>query len=89
MKILVTGGTGYIGSHTVISLVNSGNEVVIVDNLSNSKIQVLDRLYKITGKKIKFYKADVRDEKKLFAVFRINIYSYESNENLWSKKSGF
>ena len=58
MKILVTGGTGYIGSHTVISLVNSGNEVVIVDNLSNSKIQVLDRLYKITGKKIKFYKTE-------------------------------
>ena len=70
MKILVTGGTGDIGSHTVISLVNSGNEVVIVDNLSNSKIQVLDRLYKITGKKIKFYKTDVQNEKKLFAVFR-------------------
>lgn len=70
MKILVTGGTGYIGSHTVVSLINSGHDVVIVDNLSNSKIQVLDRLYKITGKKIKFYKADVRNEKKLFAIFK-------------------
>ena len=51
MKILVTGGTGYIGSHTVVELQNKGFEVIIVDNLSNSSIEVLDHLSKITGKK--------------------------------------
>ena len=50
MSILVTGGTGYIGSHTVVELLNAGNEVIIVDNLSNSKPCVLDRIEKITGK---------------------------------------
>ena len=54
-KILVTGGTGYIGSHTVVELQNSGYDVVIVDNLSNSKITVLDRIKKITGKVPTFY----------------------------------
>ena len=61
MTILVTGGLGYIGSHTVVELANSGNEVVIVDNLSNSKIEVLDRLKEITNKDIEFIEADVRD----------------------------
>ena len=57
-KVLVTGGTGYIGSHTVVELLNSGKEVVIVDNLSNSKPDVLDRIKKITGKDVKFYNID-------------------------------
>ena len=55
MKILVTGGVGYIGSHTVIKLVKDGYEVVIVDNLSNSKIEALNRVEEITSTKIKFY----------------------------------
>lgn len=50
MSILVTGGTGYIGSHTVVELLNSGESVVIIDNLSNSKLCVLDRIEAITGK---------------------------------------
>ena len=49
-KILVTGGTGYIGSHTVVELQNAGYEVVIIDNLSNSKREVVDKIKKITGK---------------------------------------
>lgn len=67
--ILVTGGTGYIGSHTVVELQERGDEVVIIDNLSNSKIDVLDRIEQITGKKPLFYKADVRDEKILEEIF--------------------
>jgi len=69
MSILVTGGTGYIGSHTVVDLLNHNYDVVIVDNLCNSKIEVLDRIFKITGKKPKFYQIDVCnccDLKKVF-----------------------
>ena len=69
MSILVTGGTGYIGSHTVVELINSGEEVVIVDNLSNSKICVLDRIETITGKRPEFILCDLLDEKKLNEVF--------------------
>lgn len=72
MRILVTGGTGYIGSHTVVELVNSGYEVVVVDDFSNSKPVVLDRLEMITGKKIKFYELDVCDKDKLRGVFDEN-----------------
>lgn len=69
MSILVTGGTGYIGSHTVVELLNSGNDVVIVDNLSNSKICVLDRIEKITGKRPAFIECDLCDLDRLDAVF--------------------
>ena len=68
-KILVTGGTGYIGSHTVVELINNGYDVVIVDNFSNSKPIVLDKLKQITGTEIKFYKLDLCDKKKLMNVF--------------------
>ncbi len=56
MAVLVTGGAGYIGSHTVIELLDNGYEVVVVDNLSNSKETSLERVKKITGKTFKFYK---------------------------------
>ena len=69
MKILVTGGTGYIGSHTVVELINNGYDVVVVDNFSNSKPIVLERLKEITGKEIKFYELDVCDKDKLRNVF--------------------
>jgi UDP-glucose 4-epimerase len=69
MKILVTGGTGYIGSHTCVELVSAGHEVVIVDNLSNSKLAVLRRIEKITGKPFAFAQVDVRDQENLETVF--------------------
>ena len=72
MKILVTGGTGYIGSHTSVELLNTGYEIVIIDNLSNSKIEVVDRIKKITGKDFKFYEMDLRDEDKLKSIFKEN-----------------
>lgn len=72
MAILVTGGTGYIGSHTVVELLNGGKEVVIVDNLCNSSKDVIDRIEKITNKKCKFYEIDIRDEKGLEKIFKEN-----------------
>ena len=72
MSILVTGGTGYIGSHTVVSLMQAGEEVIIVDNLSNSKRCVLDRIAAITGKKPAFYEVDLLNENALDAVFAEN-----------------
>jgi len=72
MAILTTGGAGYIGSHTCIELVNAGYDVVVVDNLDNSSEKSLDRVEKIVGKKIKFYKEDVRDKEALRKIFREN-----------------
>ena len=69
MNILVTGGLGFIGSHTVVELIESGYEVIIADNLVNSKIEVLDKLYEITGVKPIFYEIDVTDEDKLEEIF--------------------
>ena len=71
-KILVTGGTGYIGSHTVVELVENGEDVVIVDNFSNSSPDVLDRIEEITGKRVKLYEVDILDEEKLEQVFKEN-----------------
>ena len=68
MKILVTGGAGYIGSHTVVELQNAGYEVVVVDNLSNSSEISLRRVSKITGKQVPFYKVDIRDRDSLNKV---------------------
>jgi len=72
MSILVTGGTGYIGSHTVVELINAGYDAVIVDNLSNSKPEVLNRIEKITGKRPAFYNIDIRDKEGLEKVFSEN-----------------
>ena len=72
MSILVTGGTGYIGSHTVVELQNAGYDAVIIDNLSNSKALVLDRIEAITGKRPKFYNADLRDKEALAKIFKEN-----------------
>ena len=72
MAILITGGTGFIGSHTVVEFLNAGEEIVIVDNFSNSKPCVLDRIEAITGKRPKFYEVDLLDRPALEQVFREN-----------------
>ena len=72
MSVLVTGGTGYIGSHTVVELIGAGYEVVIVDNLSNSKECVLDRIEAITGVRPKFIKADLCDKTAIDVIFEQN-----------------
>ena len=69
MAILVTGGAGYIGSHTVVELQEAGYDVVVLDNLCNSSEKSLERVEAITGKKVKFYKADILDEKALEEIF--------------------
>ncbi len=69
-KILVTGGLGFIGSHTVVELQNKGYEVVIIDNLSNSSLQVLDGIEAITGKKTVFEKLDLKDKNRVEAFFK-------------------
>ena len=72
MKILLPGGAGYIGSHTAVELLNAGKEIVIIDNFSNSKKEVLDKIRKITGKNFKFYEMDYLDKEKLDKVFEEN-----------------
>ena len=68
MNILIAGGTGYIGSHICVELLESGHDVVVIDDFSNSKPDVLDSIYKITGKHVKFYEFNVLDEEKTDAV---------------------
>ena len=72
MSILVTGGAGYIGSHTAVELLNAGREIVIIDNFSNSKPEVLKKIKKITGKDFKFYETNYLDRKALEKVFEEN-----------------
>ncbi|AEY64681.1 UDP-glucose 4-epimerase GalE [Clostridium sp. BNL1100] len=69
MKVLVTGGAGYIGTHTCVELLGAGFEVIVVDNLCNSKETAIERVEKITGKKVKFYKVDILDKEALEQVF--------------------
>lgn len=74
--ILITGGAGYIGSHTAVELLQSNYRVIIIDNLNNSNIQAIDNIEKITGKKVNFYQQDVRDKAALRAIFaQHSIYS--------------
>ena len=72
MSILVTGGTGYIGSHTCVNFIEKGKDVVILDNLSNSKAEVVDYIEKITGKRPKFYEIDLLDREGVKRVFDEN-----------------
>ena len=72
MAILVTGGAGFIGSHTAVELLNSGKDIVIVDNFSNSKPKALEAIKKITGKDFKFYEINYLDREKLEKVFEEN-----------------
>ena len=72
MSVLITGGAGYIGSHTCIEMLNAGFDVVVIDNLDNSSSESLKRVEKITGKKVKFYKEDVRDREALRKIFSEN-----------------
>ena len=72
MNVLVTGGAGYIGSHTCLELLESGYGVVVVDNLCNSSAKSLDRVRELTGKEITFYEGDVRDETLLRKIFTEN-----------------
>ncbi|MDZ7714968.1 MAG: UDP-glucose 4-epimerase GalE [Balneolaceae bacterium] len=70
MSILVTGGAGYIGSHTCLELLNDDNDIIVVDNLSNSKFEALNRVEEITGREITFYEVDLLDKKELEKVFQ-------------------
>lgn len=69
MKVLVTGGAGYIGSHTCVALIAAGHTPIVVDNLLNSKAEALNRIEKITGQKITFYQKDIRDKSSLEEIF--------------------
>ena len=72
MAILITGGAGFIGSHTIVELLNAGRELVVLDNFCNSKPVVLDRIKQITGKDFKFYKADLLDYDAVEQIFKEN-----------------
>jgi UDP-glucose 4-epimerase len=68
-EILVTGGAGYIGSHTCVELLAAGYEIVVIDNLDNSSQEALDRVQRLTGKPLQFYQADIRDREALTSIF--------------------
>ena len=72
MKILVTGGAGYIGSHTCVELLNAGYDIVVIDNFSNSKKEVIDKIKTITNKDFKFYEGDCQDKEILRKIFKEN-----------------
>lgn len=72
LEILVTGGAGYIGSHTCVELLNEGYDIVVVDNLSNSKLEVINRIRELSGRYFKFYKADILNKKEIDRIFEEN-----------------
>lgn len=67
--VLVTGGVGYIGSHTVLELLAAGYDVIVIDNLCNSNLKCLQRVEKLAGRKTKFYKVDIRDKEAMASIF--------------------
>lgn len=69
MAILITGGAGYIGSHTCVELLNNNYKIIVVDNLSNSSIESLNRVKEITGKQFEFYKENVLNREKMNEIF--------------------
>ena len=69
MRILVTGGAGYIGSHTCVELLNAGHDLVVVDNLSNSKVESLRRVERLTNKSVRFHETDLLDTEQMSAAF--------------------
>ena len=72
MRVLVTGGAGYIGSHTCVELLNAGHEAIVFDNFYNSSMEAVERVKKITGKEIKFYEADMTDKAAMEKIFSEN-----------------
>lgn len=70
MNILVTGGAGYIGSHTCVALLEAGHKVIVADNLSNSRIETINMVKEITGKDLIFYHIDVTDKAKVEGIFK-------------------
>ena len=77
--ILITGGCGYIGSHVCVELIQEGYEVIVIDNLCNSSIEVLQRIRNITGSDISFYQNDVRDKSVLLKLFKKLLTKYSIN----------
>ena len=80
MKVLLTGGTGYIGSHTALALVQAGHEVVLYDNLCNSKASVVDRLAQLLGQRPIFVQGDIRDTALLTEVLRQHAVAFQPHE---------
>ena len=80
MAILVTGGAGFIGSHTCVEMLNAGYEVIVVDNLCNASEEAIRRVEKITGKNVTFYKADIRDKEALDQIFDKESVSFISQD---------
>lgn len=75
-NILVTGGTGYVGSHLILTLLKNNCKIIIIDNLSNSKLDVLDKIKKLSNKSVKFYKVDIKNKVSLFKIFNENKIHY-------------
>jgi UDP-galactose 4-epimerase (EC 5.1.3.2) len=87
VKVLVTGGMGYIGSHTCVQMIEAGMEPIIVDNLCNAKLEVLNRIETLTGKQPAFYQGDIRDE--AFFGYGIRATRYPSRDPLCWFESGW
>ena len=85
MKIVVTGGAGYIGSHTVVELVKSGYTPIILDNLSNTDIRNIDGINKITNQKVKFYNVDCTDSSAIKSIFDKEKEAVHTNRHIFTK----